>query len=441
MFVVPEIDNLKEAEVRLNWRGFPSDWQLANSFGVGEKSQIISSPNHLKHAVYVGGDFRFIMCGTESAPMIIAIRGKWSFSDQKLTHFIDTIATAQSQFWRDNFPYYLITWVPLGQLDPAGFSFTGTCLYNSYAVFMEGDLSDEQEASWKALAGLLGHEYFHNWLGIKINVQDSERALLQWFFEGFTEYYGHLLNYRSQLTSCDDYLKQINQILYEYYSSSVRFEKNERIAQDFWKDPEVRRLPYLRGFLFALYWDKKIRDSSSRKYCLDDFMRALFAQVTKSQEGVSQEKIEKMASRFLLLEDVQDDLERYIVNGELLIPPETTIDRLGYLEWSQDLGFLVQAEQGEMKVVQVKENGLAFQWGLREGHRVLFYQCIDREVTVHFIDWGGQKQKISYEIDLVPKFFPLYRGSSEKTGAGGGLARTSHKPLEKLGASVFQVFQ
>ena len=150
----------------------------------------------------------------------------------------------------------------------------GTGLFNAFSIFI-GDISKENEEDWKWLAWLLSHEHFHTWNGIK-KMSALPEGSLYWFTEGFTEYYAVKLNYQTQLIELEDYLDHINHILYDYYTSSAHNEKNERIRQDFWNNWDIQRLPYVRGFLFALEWDRKMQEVSNGQYSLDDFMLALF---------------------------------------------------------------------------------------------------------------------------------------------------------------------
>jgi len=401
-FIVPKMDDISPISISLEWQNFPGDWSLANSFGNQIQKQDLFLPiSTFLHAVYVGGDFQILKCGKEYTPIFIAIRGDWSFSTERLTHLVETVIESHREFWNDNdFPYYLITVIPTGDDHHMG----GTGLFHSFSIFI-GDLSEENEDDWKWLAWLLSHEHFHTWNGIKMMSSPPEGSLF-WFTEGFTEYYAVKLNYRSKLINLDDYIEHINTIIYDYYVSSVHNEPNQRIQKDFWNDWDVQRLPYVRGFLFALDWNQKIQNITSGQYNLDNFMLALFDRAQENLGTFSLEDIEQAASIFLPIDLVKEDLKNYIFDGATIFP-KNHFDESYSLTWIDDIGFNLLQSISKQKIEGVKKGSRAFEAGLRNGQKYINYQDRRESIVINILDTKGNPREISYLKEMgrnIPQY-------------------------------------
>lgn len=405
-FIVPKIMDERELiPILLEWKNFPEDWLLANSFGAHTIKQELFLPiSSFLHAVYVGGDFQILKCGKNHAPIFIAIRGNWSFSYEHLTHLIQTVIESHREFWSDEeFPYYLITVIPTGDDHHMG----GTGLFHSFSIFIS-DLSEENEDEWKWLAWLLSHEHFHTWNGVKMApLSSSPEGSLFWFTEGFTEYYAVKLNHRTQLIDLKDYVEHINTIMYDYYVSSVHHAPNEKIEKDFWNSWDAQRLPYVRGFLFALKWDQKIRELSFNRYSLDDFMLALFKQAQKNQGEFSLQDIEQVVSAFLPLDIVEKDLRNYIIDGQTIVP-KNDFNEVYSLDWVEDMGFNLLQAISKQKIEGVKHGSKAFEAGLRNGQRYVNYQNAGEQIAIDIVDDEGNSKKIIYLKDSVNRLIPQY---------------------------------
>ena len=403
LFVVPKGDEQSPAHITLEWRDLPAEWTLANSFGTQQNKQELVVPiGTLLDTVYLGGDFQIFPCGDPKSPLFVAIRGDWSFSIDRFIHLIQTIVETQRQFFNDfDFPYYLITVLPTGDDPHMG----GTALYNTFSIF-SGDLKADDKEDWKWLTWLLGHEHFHTWNGLKM-LPDQWDGTFYWFTEGFTEYYAVKLNHRANLITFEDYINHINLILYDYYTSSVHQAKNEQIVQEFWKNWDIQRLPYVRGFLFALHWDQRIQDLSNGRYSLDDFMLALYKHTQDQHAPFSQADLERIANHFMPLEEVKMDIQKYIMNGETLLPTHNFHENCLVL-WQEDIGFNVPLSQSTGKIAGVKDTGKAFAVGLRNGQKLISFQCTDQNVCVKIEDRTGKQSEMIYLRDSVIRLIPYY---------------------------------
>jgi len=277
-WVMPEREAEKTIRVKLHWKNFPDDWTLVNSFGAGEKTQSIQAAFwEFRHSIWAGGDFRIYERRVMEHPVYIALRGEWSFSDEEFAETVAKIIHSERDFWQDyNFPYYLVTVIPMAGDDDQG----GTGRINAFAMF----LSDDRELDYR-FKRLLAHEAFHTWNGAKIRRRDPE-VLVYWFSEGFSDYYARLLLLRAGLLTLEEYAQEYNKMLKRYFTSSERFAKNARLLEASWSN-DLRQMPYYRGDIVAHNLNAQIRLASADSLSLDDAMHKILVAATQHNEVIS----------------------------------------------------------------------------------------------------------------------------------------------------------
>lgn len=403
-FVIPEMDYNKPAHISIEWKKFPKDWTLANSFGANAHKQKIHIPvSAFLNATFCKGDFILLACGDSDKPICVAIRKGWSFSINHLMELLETIIEGQRDFWKDHqFPFYLITF-----LNSENHYFAGLALNNAFSVFYK-DFQEQSERHWDQLAWLLSHEHFHTWNGLKMQPKDES---FTWFTEGFTEFYALKLNRRLNIFSLEKYLELVNGILYEYYSSPVRNAKNEKIDNQFWNDEYYQRLPYVRGFLLALTWDEEIRRLSHDHDSLDDAMRSLFKSVTKSGQPFALKDIQEHVGKYIRKDNATLDIENYILKGKTIPLPDYLFEDVAVIEWSDDLGFNLRLSALTQIIQGVIEGSAAYRAGLRNGQVFLNVEASKDEITVEILTDGLSPKKIQYpksnKNNLIPQFILL----------------------------------
>lgn len=286
LFVAPLFGD-NSCAVELQWRSFPHNWMIHNSFGSQQLAQHFQyGKARLLEAVYVGGDFRVLRTEVRNRPVLLAIRGdEWSFSDEDLLAMLQLTVTAQRNFWEDwDIPYYTVTLMPLAQLRPvmsAGgqtrttVEYLGTGLRHSFAAYVT-------PAPWLGvpdLQHLFHHELMHDWVGNKIRSGSGLNDMrFGWFSEGFTEYFALKNMLAGGFISAEKYVETLNKEFFaQLYTSQIGESPNSKIALDFFTDSEMEALPYKRGFVFAFYLDNAIVSVSGGERDLRDFMLDLLA--------------------------------------------------------------------------------------------------------------------------------------------------------------------
>lgn len=316
-FIVPIWEFNNEYRIRIMWNHMPSTWNLANSFGINEKIQSIkTSISKFRYSIFTGGDFRLMKKSIGNNSVYLSIRGIWKFSDDRLLELTKEILRIERDFWRDhNFPFFLITVLPIDGSGDQG----GTGRTNAYSLF----LSDDREIDYR-LKRIIAHESFHTWLGEKMKFAEPEQ-LVYWFKEGFCDYYTRLLLLRAKLITLDDYVSEYNKILYAYFTSSVRYEKNERVINEFWTNQKIMTLPYMRGDIIAHNLNTIISKNSGGTKSLDDLMRDIYKRTQTEALVISNGSLSALI-RFYAGDQALSDIMKTLNSGIVL---KTHPDALG----------------------------------------------------------------------------------------------------------------
>jgi predicted metalloprotease with PDZ domain len=370
-----------EETANFDWSGLPSAWALATSFGTSEtgtettqRCQTYSGQSQkVNDGLYAGGDYRIHHFQIGQRPAVLAVRGKWKFTDEDAMADIAKTVGIVRDFWQeDDFPYYLVTLTPYeeNRSGTDGSEFT-----NAFWLFLQPD------GSVRADLPLIAHESFHAWDPKKMGLLAGEDyGETKWFKEGFTEYYAQLLTYKAGVRSEADYVGSMNKDL-------LRFSQSDS--------------EYVRGRVIALWLDGEIRRESGGKDSLDDVM---FAMVKGSDRPMTLKRIFATADVYLSPES--QALLRKAVNehGDLPAPETAPLVDACYRASLQenptfDLGFDYRKAHETHMISGVFEGGPAFEAGLRDGQplgRVSFYNDDPDKMAKIFVKVDGVEKQVSY---------------------------------------------
>lgn len=403
--VAPAWEGDSERRIRLRW-DLGDDMTMANSFGVTARAQEIDTTlDALRHAVFVGGDFRVHTLEVRGQPVHVALRGSWAFSDDDYLDRVRRVVEVERGFFGDDdFDRFLVTMIPTGA---RCCSYGGTGLTDSFATFIATDRPLDGR-----MTHLLAHELFHTWNGRRIGRQEPEE-LVYWFSEGFTDYYARLLSLRAGLITLAEYADSYNAVLRAYFLSPARNAQNAAVHDAFWSDEAVERLPYQRGDILAHEWNLRIQQAVPQS-SIDDVMRALFAEAMSHGAVVSAEQIDTLA-RALLPAGVATDIQRFVDAGETLAPSDGALGACFAIEPVSigpfDLGFDLEATDSAAALVGVRPGGPAHRAGLRDGMPIVHSRYGNdplrpAEITVRE---GGQKRRVTYLPQAEAIAVPQYR--------------------------------
>ncbi|HRH42263.1 MAG TPA: hypothetical protein PKY82_11610, partial [Pyrinomonadaceae bacterium] len=361
-WILPDLKEDAKLTVSIVWSNFPKEWKWANSFGANQTKQTFQTDSgSFLSSVFVGGDFRVNQKLVNGKPIVVALRGKWNFTDDEFTNLVQKVIEVERKFWNDfNHPYYLVTAIPLEGKN--SYSFGGTGLTDSFATFMTTN------AKLDNISSLLSHEYFHNWNTIAFGGMKEPEALLYWFSEGFTDYYAYRLLFRAGLIDAERYLAQYNEFLTDYYLSDVRNEGNQRVLADFFKDYGVGKLPYRRGFLLATKWNQIIMQQSNGKKSLDDVMKDIFRDAKKGKiKQISKEYLLNLFAKYANY-NFATDIEKYVENGETIGDFNgvfgNCVENFEVKKGKFELGFDFEKSRTAKIISELISNSAAFEAGL-----------------------------------------------------------------------------
>lgn len=388
--------------VSLTWQGWPANWTLAHSFGVGPAAQTFTAtPYQFQEAVFVGGDFRLLPVSVRGRPVTVALRGHWPFSDSRFAQLTAQVLEQERGFWQDDdFPAYLVTLLPLETSPAEAADSGGLELTNSIALFQPARQKDDD-----ALRYVLAHELFHAWNADKISASGPASA---WLSEGVTDYYARLLLLRGGLLPLSDYVKAWNKGLCDYFLSPASRTPQPKVAALFFADPEVARVPYRQGALLAANWNAALRRATGGRVSLDDILRALLRApgdsggIPPSAAALLPALIQKRGGP-----DIGPDLNTVVYSGGLVAPDPQALGP-GYTLQTRrvaryDLGFHIDALLRDKTVAGLEQGSAAEQAGLREGQRVLGYNRIVPGDTAHPIELTVQDISGTHSVSFFPQ--------------------------------------
>ena len=394
VWVLPAWEDADDVKAEFEWKDLPSSWNYAHSFGAAARKQRVDAEfDDLRSSLFVAGDFRFIKVHAAGKPVTVGIRGDWQFSDAEMAEAIRKVIELQRGFWKDNSQErFLVTLVPIDE-GPNSFSFGGTGLTDSFALFATSNATVDR------LRALLAHEYTHNWIPTRVGRMPEREQELYWFSEGFTEFYTYELLHRGKIISTKEYVDTYNSLIRDYYSLPVRTEPNERIVKDFWAEPNVGRLPYLRGLMFATNLNAAIKRSTGGERSLDNVMFEIAEASSKSKQPLSFDSLAAVFAKHTGA-DVRGLMERQLILGELIEPEADALGSIAVREIAElpvfELGFDFDRFAKDRIVSGVNPSSAAYAAGVRDGQQrsggvSVYFGDTSREIELKVKDDAGEK--------------------------------------------------
>jgi predicted metalloprotease with PDZ domain len=149
-------------------------------------------------------------------------------------------------------------------------------------------------SDYLAWLGLVSHEFFHAWnvkrlRPVELGPFDYENEVYTanlWVSEGFTDYYGDLIVRRAGLSTDEEYLNDLSNLIRGLQTTPGRLVQSASEASyDAWirqyrpdeNSPNVSISYYTKGAVVAFLLDAKIRQVTAGRQSLDDLMRLAYA--------------------------------------------------------------------------------------------------------------------------------------------------------------------
>jgi predicted metalloprotease with PDZ domain len=246
-----DINDKQKLDIEIIWEKLPKGWKVLSSHGPGQSLSFSATPYELVQSIYSAGKVRETVKSINDKKVIFSLYGNCDFSDKQIIKSSLEIIKSQRDFFNDyNFNNYLVSIIENCDKKLTGKKvayFNGINMHNSISIYISKGIDIKQ---YKLL---FAHEHMHNWIGGKIS--NSEESLGYWWSEGFNDYYSKIIAARDNIINADELATEINNILKEYYKSPSINLSNLEMSQNFWNNDSAGQMPYLRGFIFALYLD------------------------------------------------------------------------------------------------------------------------------------------------------------------------------------------
>ena len=197
--------------------------------------------------------------------------------------------------------------------------------FQSSAAFSEVErLTQANRIQW---AGTVAHELFHSWNGASLRPEPY--ADLQWFSEGFTDYYATRSLAKTGVIDEPLFMRRMERTiaLYLYFKSAPVF--NGITLKTAGTRKGVHRLGvYEGGWVVAFCLDANIRAQSGGRRSLDDAMRMLYDEFAFSNRVYTEPALRKVF-REVAGPAAETFLDKYVV-GDETIPVSECVADAGY---------------------------------------------------------------------------------------------------------------
>jgi predicted metalloprotease with PDZ domain len=378
---LPELDGGGDdlVSLGLTFEGFyEAQWQVVHSLGLGDDDlQAELTRERLSGLLFAAGELEVYTRQIRGGLLAFSISGdQWLFDGEEFADLVAEIIDLERNYLDDDSaPFYWVGAIQVGDPQAARYSFGGTGLTNSFALFLQPNtMIGASSPVGPQIRKLLAHECFHEWNGLRIRMGQPEEQNY-WFSEGFTEYFARRILYENELISEQTYVEWINTTLHDYHVSSARNLPASKLAKIFWTTEDGQRQPYLRGELMAMIVEHAIRKTSNGRQGLNDLMRSLLQEA--EQEGPMRFGSERLLDRIgrFTGSDIIPSLRAICVDGSTAVLPSDVLGSGFVLEsttgYRFEAGFDWDATLKTRRVTGVVQGGVAEKAGMNEGDEIL----------------------------------------------------------------------
>jgi predicted metalloprotease with PDZ domain len=386
------VEGRDRAPAALRWAGLPKGW-------IGTSNLTATATGEtLGDSLLIGGaGWRLSQGRMGSAKVSLWYRDKgWDVSPALATETLARVLQADFAYWGDK-PRSLF--VPVIQI--GGGDFGGRGLAGGFMIFAGAD------ADLRRLGRIVAHEHTHSWISRQVGgfpaVDDDLSA---WFNEGFTEALAGRSLLRSGVWTLEDFAGDLNESLLRYGLSPVADAPNSLILEKRMSDFDVGKLPYDRGRLLAILWDRRLRQATGGRLGLDDVLKAqrrMAADNAARGVRVPANELFPLAARQATGIDLADDIAVYVQAGRRLALPADLFGDCGRVEEAEqpsfERGFDLRATfRNGWHVVGLIPGSAADRAGLRNGDRIKIDEIPSHDsqtpLTYRVVDPAGGPDRI-----------------------------------------------
>ncbi|WP_235295950.1 M1 family aminopeptidase [Portibacter marinus] len=310
LFIIPEYLYTSEAvhEIDIDWEDAPTT--VHHTFESKLKGTYRVTRNELLESILVGGDFRRTTLAMNGIKLNVLTRGDWAhFEDEELAEKLESIVQIQQNFWEDySDSIYTVTLLPLYS---SGSNYIGgTGLSRGFASYC----SNTDASRLENLTALYYHEIMHHWIGGKMRNKSLTEEL--WFSEGFTEYFSHLLMVENNEMTEKDFRKLTKNIYKDLKKSAYSEVPNSEIGlQRLSQESAIEKVPYHRGFLYAMYLEKRFRKGFQGSVTLKSVLHKMLLE--SDRQLFSNDYFKEVLGQYFSEDEIRQ-FENYIIDGQMI---------------------------------------------------------------------------------------------------------------------------
>jgi predicted metalloprotease with PDZ domain len=264
-----------------------ANWKIAAPWKAEGDAYIASSSDDLLRNVVVFGQFTSV--SAQAGPFSFQIVAFGKTADQQNAVSAGLAAAVRQSvgmFPGTPLTHYLVVLIPGAEDD-------GESFLTSFASTLKVPLETWERIVW---LNTIAHELTHFWIGGLISTGDD----MEWFDEGFTEYYANLSLVRSEAITPEQFVQKMERHLaaYSYFMSSPLFS-GVSVQGAGKRKGSYRFGVYDAGWTIAWVLDLKIRETSHNEKSLDSLMTSIFLQAMQTRAPVSLQQFTTTLATFL----------------------------------------------------------------------------------------------------------------------------------------------
>lgn len=329
-----------------------------SSYGDGDVSLPAGPISRLDRAIYMAGPLE--RESGDGAFSAVWVKGQPPFDPHASMQWTGKLYSYMSRFFRDKVEPPYRVFLRFNPMNAGG----GAALTNSFVVTYGKGVTGE------SIKAILGHEMTHTW---------TSGGMDKWYSEGNAVYYQALLPWRAGLFTSEQYLQDLNETAYRYFSNALRHTPDSEIVPRFWEDTRIRVLPYDRGAMYFAVLNGKVVRASGGKRSIDDLILPM---VQRERDGLP---LTEAIWLELLEKELGSDglaVHKAMLAGELMAPEAgdfgPCFTRATKKMPRFDLGFDNAAILSNPKVIKgLKSGSAAEKAGLRNGDQVTYAVALD----------------------------------------------------------------
>jgi hypothetical protein len=302
----------------IEWQA-DTTWEYTNSFGMNTAKQHLTvSAKDFMRSITVGGrnPDRCAISSWEIANkqlLYVATTGDFGSRNRLFAEPLREIASNCIRFWCDTSAFSFVAVLASVMMPPEDEEngVIGFAVANGFVGFF----SDKKKSLTYSCKYLLAHEMLHKWINGERFPTHDYSGFGYCASEGFTDYLTRYLMVKNNLISYEEYLRDLNNTLRVYHTSSYRNVVADSIKKYFHQNLSMQKTPYYRGELLAHIWANEIRKHTNGKH---DFATAL-RDIMQQHSGIT--IIDQIFAKSLepyIGRNVIDDILKYMKNGETI---------------------------------------------------------------------------------------------------------------------------